>query len=65
MPIFRYFVGVGAVLLAALFAIGDSNVPPPTRVANVWTSTDSLRNMAHHSEPKGAVSARKTNLRNP
>ena len=52
MPLFRYFVCVGAVLLAALFVIGDDHGSPSQRPTKTWTATESLRSMAHHGEPK-------------
>lgn len=52
LPIFWYFVCVGAVLLAALFAVGESKSPPrKLSIEKGWTPTNSLRSMAHHGEP--------------
>jgi hypothetical protein len=52
MLLLRYFVCVGAVLLGALFVVGDGDGPPAQRASMAWTSTDSLRSMAHRGEPK-------------
>jgi hypothetical protein len=52
MPLFRYFVCVGAALMAVLFAVGDSDGSSTKRTAESWTFTDSLRSMAHHGEPQ-------------
>jgi hypothetical protein len=65
MPFLRYFVCVGAVLLAALFVIGDGDGPPAQRATKAWTSTDSLRSMAHHGEPKVPSDIRTAIYRNP
>lgn len=52
MPVLRYFLCVGSVLLAALFAVGDSESTANKSDSTPWTQADSLRSMAHHGEPK-------------
>jgi hypothetical protein len=53
LPIFQYFVWVGAVLLGVLFAIGESDSSPTkSSSAKGWRPTDSLRSMAHHRQPE-------------
>ena len=52
MPVLRYFLCVGSVLLAALFAVGESESTANKSNGTPWTSTDSLRSMAHHGESK-------------
>ena len=52
MPVLRYFLCVGSVLLAALFAVGESESTANKSNGTPWTSTDSLRSSAHHGEPK-------------
>ena len=41
MPLFGYFAWVGAVLLAALFVVGDSDGSPAQRTPKSWAATDS------------------------
>ena len=65
MPLFGYFVCVGAVLLAALFVVGDSDRSPAQRASKSWTPTDSLRNMAHHGEPKDPTNIRRATYPKP
>jgi hypothetical protein len=52
MPVVRYFIGVGSLLLAALFLAGENGSPSQPRSATEsWTASDTLRSMAHHGEP--------------
>jgi hypothetical protein len=52
VPIFRYFLCAGSVLVAALFAVGGSESSAARQATEAWTSTDSLRSMAHHGETR-------------
>jgi hypothetical protein len=65
MPLFRYFVCVGAVLMAALLFISNGDGRPAQRASAAWTSTDTLRNMAHHGEPQGSSNIQTAIYRGP
>ena len=65
MPVFRYFVCVGAVLLTALLMFGDNGGSQAERASESGTATDSLRSMAHHGEPKDTSNIRTAVYRKP
>jgi hypothetical protein len=65
MPIFRYLICVGAVLLTGLLAFGDSDVPRAKGDGSTRALTDILRSMAHHGEPKHPPPIWAATYRNP
>jgi hypothetical protein len=65
MPIFRYFVSVGGVLLALLFALSEGDVASVRTTVDTWTAADSLRAMAHHGERNHSTNTRPVIYYNP
>ncbi|MEO6946262.1 MAG: hypothetical protein ABI150_06695 [Nitrobacter sp.] len=53
MPVIRYFLVVGSILLAGIWWFGHDTtgaVPPVRSVPEVWTALDRLRAIAHHGD---------------
>lgn len=57
MPVIRYFLIVGSILIVGIWWVGHDTtgpVPNPRSAPEKWTALDSLRAIAHHGDHRSA-----------